>query len=62
VAHNALHQLRDDQDGIEACRQRNTSLPNVRSVARRILGVQSEANERRYPPLPPLACSPSCCF
>ena len=32
-------------------------LPNVKSVARRRLIVQSEANERRYPPLPPLSCS-----
>ena len=30
---------------------------NVKSVARRSLGVQSGANERRYPPLPPLTCS-----
>ena len=29
---------------------------NVKSVARRRLDVQSEANERRYPPLPPLSC------
>ena len=29
VAHNALHQLRDGQDGIEACRQRENYLPNV---------------------------------
>jgi hypothetical protein len=33
VAHNALHQLRDDQDGIEACRKRNNSLPNVQAMA-----------------------------
>lgn len=30
---------------------------NVKGVARRRLGVQSKANARRYPPLPPLSCS-----
>ena len=29
VAHNALNQLRDDQDGIDACRQRDNSLHNA---------------------------------
>ena len=29
---------------------------NVKSVARRRWSVQSEANEGRYPPLPPLSC------
>jgi hypothetical protein len=31
------------------------SSANVKSVARRRLSVQSEANEGRYPPLPPLS-------
>ena len=37
VAHNALHQLRDDQDGIEACRLRDNFMPNDKDLARRAL-------------------------
>jgi hypothetical protein len=35
---------------------------NVKGVARRKEGYQSEANEGRYPPLPPPSCSPSWIF
>ena len=37
-------------------------LQNAIGVARRRLNVQSEANDRRYPPLPPLTCCASVIF